>query len=75
MKCRELFPALVTFGIAFLVFFHTVINIGMVIGIFPVVGLPLPLFSYGGSSLVSMMFTIGIVLGIGMRRLFFISKG
>ena len=62
------------FGVAFLLFFHTIINIGMVIGLFPVVGIPLLLLSYGGSSIVTTLLAIGIVLGISMRRLLFAGR-
>ena len=70
-KSRDLFASLVCFGVAATIFFHAFVNIGMVVGLLPVVGLPLPLFSYGGSSVLSTMFSLGIVLGIGMRRLTF----
>jgi len=50
-------------------FWHTFINVGMVIGILPVMGIPLLLFSYGGSSLITSMLGIGLVLGIRMRKL------
>jgi rod shape determining protein RodA len=56
-------------------FFHTVINIGMVIGLLPVVGIPLPLFSHGGSSVLSAMIGIGIALGVSMRRYIFSPRG
>jgi len=49
---------------------QTLVNIGMVIGLLPVVGLPLPLFSYGGSALFTTMFALGIVCGLDMRRLY-----
>jgi rod shape determining protein RodA len=67
-KARDLFQALVVFGIASKFFFHTIVNIGMVVGLLPVVGIPLPLFSYGGSALLSNLFAVGIVMGISMRR-------
>jgi rod shape determining protein RodA len=73
-RSKDLFSGMVCFGIAALILVHTVINIGMVVGILPVVGLPLPLFSYGGSSVLSCMFAIGIVLGLDMRRLFLIGR-
>ena len=47
---------------------HVLINIGMTTGLMPVVGVPLPFFSYGGSSMLSMMFGIGLLLNIRMRR-------
>ncbi|RMD86940.1 MAG: rod shape-determining protein RodA [Candidatus Dadabacteria bacterium] len=67
-KSRDLFLTLVTVGIAAMFLFHIVVNVGMVTGLLPVVGLTLPMFSYGGSSLVVSMFGVGLVLGIGMRR-------
>ena len=68
VKTKELYSALMVVGISSLIFFHSAINIGMVVGILPVVGIPLPLFSYGGSSVISTMFGVGIVLGVSMRR-------
>jgi rod shape determining protein RodA len=68
-RSKDLFQALVAFGVTAWFFFHVFINIGMVVGILPVVGIPLPLFSYGGSALLSGLFGIGIVLGLAMRRL------
>ncbi|MCB0318020.1 MAG: rod shape-determining protein RodA [Bdellovibrionales bacterium] len=74
VRSKDLFSVLVVFGIAASFFFHVIVNVGMVIGILPVVGLPLPLFSYGGSSVLSSMFAIGIVQGVTMRRLIFAAK-
>jgi len=45
-----------------------VINICMTMGLFPVVGVPLPLFSYGGSSMLSSLIGVGLLLNIGMRK-------
>ncbi len=73
LRGKDLFLVLVAFGIAAQIFFNSIINIGMVIGLLPVVGLPLPLFSYGGTSLISTLFAIGIVLGISMRRFSYLS--
>lgn len=73
-RSKDLFQALVVFGISAQIFMHTLINIGMVVGLFPVVGIPLPLFSYGGSSVLSTMFSIGLAMGISMRRFGFIAK-
>jgi rod shape determining protein RodA len=55
-------------GMIAYIYCHVMINIGMVIGLLPVVGIPLPLFSYGGSSLLSNMMAIGIALGVSVRR-------
>lgn len=54
--------------IASIFFFHLFINVGMVIGIVPVIGIPLPFFSYGGSSLWGFSFMLFIFLGIDARR-------
>jgi len=70
-RSRDLFSSLMVFGIGSQIFFHAIINVGMVIGLFPVVGIPLPLFSYGGSSVLSTMLGLGLILGVGMRRLLF----
>lgn len=67
-KSKDIFSALVAFGIGSQIFFHTIVNVGMVVGILPVVGIPLPLFSYGGSSVLSVLFSLGIVIGISIRR-------
>jgi rod shape determining protein RodA len=74
-RARDLWSALVVFGIASLIFFHLLINIGMVVGLLPVVGLPLPLFSYGGSSVVTILVGLGLVLGISMRRYALATRG
>lgn len=67
-KSRDLFSMYLVVGLCSFIFCHVFINIGMVIGLLPVVGIPLPLFSYGGSSLLSNMLAIGIVLGVSLRR-------
>lgn len=70
-RSRDLFACLLVMGITAQIFSHIVINIGMVIGLMPVVGIPLPLVSYGGSSLLSLLFGLGIVQGVSMRRTLF----
>ncbi len=55
-------------GIVCMLAFQIVVNMGMAMGFMPVVGLPLPLLSYGGSSLLMVMTSIAILLNIGMRR-------
>lgn len=59
---------LVATGVAVMLGFQVLINIGMTIGMMPVVGIPLPLVSYGGSSLVTTMIAIGLLLNIRSRR-------
>jgi rod shape determining protein RodA len=70
-KCNDSFGKLVAVGVTAMLFWHIVINIGMVIGLFPVVGVPLPLFSYGGTSMVTSMVGIAILLNIQMRKFMF----
>lgn len=55
-------------GVSAMIFWQAFINIGMVVGIVPVVGVPLPLFSYGGTSLVTTLIGIGILMNVSMRR-------
>ncbi|MBW2365865.1 MAG: FtsW/RodA/SpoVE family cell cycle protein, partial [Deltaproteobacteria bacterium] len=49
-------------------FWEAFINIGMVMGLMPVVGAPLPFISYGGSSIMTTMIGVGVLLNISMRR-------
>lgn len=65
---KDRFSVLIVVGILSLMFSHFAINIGMNIGITPVVGLPLPFLSYGGSSLLINMIMMGIVLNIYRNR-------
>lgn len=63
--------AVLSFGVVAMLFWHTFINISMVLGLMPVVGIPLPLLSYGGSFLLSTMIGIGLLLNVSMRRYLF----
>jgi len=65
---KERYGAMVAVGFGAMVFWHFVVNVGMVAGLLPVVGLPLPLMSKGGSSAVMMLTTFGIVLNVGLSR-------
>ncbi|MEE9522250.1 MAG: FtsW/RodA/SpoVE family cell cycle protein [candidate division NC10 bacterium] len=65
---RDLFGALMAFGIMAMMMVQLVVNIGMVLGVMPVVGVPLPLLSYGGSSLLVTCLGIGLVINVHMRR-------
>ncbi|MCI5065532.1 rod shape-determining protein RodA [bacterium] len=67
-RSKDYFGALVGVGVVALVFFHTFVNLGMVVGFLPVVGLPLPLLSYGGSSMLTTFFALGIVLAVTSQR-------
>jgi rod shape determining protein RodA len=70
-KAKDRFGALLCFGIATYFTLHVFINISMAIGIFPVVGVPLPFISYGGSFMIINMICIGIVLNVAWRRFIF----
>jgi rod shape determining protein RodA len=65
---RDRFGAFVAVGVATMIFWQVFENIGMVCGLFPVTGITLPLMSYGGSSLVSVMVSLGLLVNISMRR-------
>ncbi|NOX26380.1 MAG: rod shape-determining protein RodA [Deltaproteobacteria bacterium] len=68
LSSRDKFGVLLAFGVVSLIFWQAFINLAMVMGLLPVVGVPLPLFSYGGSSLLTTMASIGILLSVRMRR-------
>mgnify|MGYP005840121889 CR=1 FL=1 len=65
---RDKFGTLLCVGVVSLIFWQAFINLAMVMGLLPVVGMPLPLFSYGGSSLLTTMAGIGILMSVRMRR-------
>ncbi|MDP3580982.1 MAG: FtsW/RodA/SpoVE family cell cycle protein, partial [Ignavibacteria bacterium] len=65
---KDKFSVLVVVGVLALLFSHFALNIGMDLGITPVIGLPLPFLSYGGSSLLVNMMLIGLVLNIYRNR-------
>ncbi len=68
---REFFGALLAVGIVGTLFWPAVINIAMVLGLAPVIGVPLPLFSYGGSAMVTVLLSLGLLLNVSMRRYMF----
>jgi len=71
LSTRDKFGAILAVGIISILFSHILVNVGMVIGIMPVTGLPLPFFSYGGSNLLMMMLAVGILNNIYMNRSMF----
>jgi rod shape determining protein RodA len=71
VESKDRFGAILAFGVVAMLFWHIFINIGMVLGMMPVVGIPLPLLSYGGSFLVSTLVGIGILLNVSMGRYLF----
>ncbi|WP_106543194.1 rod shape-determining protein RodA [Prolixibacter denitrificans] len=66
---RSRFSRVYGYGVAGILFFHFAINIGMTIGLVPVIGIPLPFFSYGGSSLWSFTFLLFIFLRLDASRM------
>jgi cell division protein FtsW (lipid II flippase) len=66
--CTDPFAALLAVGISAMLAIQVLVNIAMVLGMMPVVGIPLPLLSYGGSSLLVTMVSLGLLLNIRMRR-------
>jgi rod shape determining protein RodA len=70
-QAKDRFGAVLAVGVSAMFFFHTVINVGMVLGLLPVVGVTLPLFSYGGSSVLTFMIGIGLLMNVSMRRFHF----
>jgi rod shape determining protein RodA len=68
---KDGFGSLLAIGVVGILFWPAALNIAMVLGLAPVIGVPLPLFSYGGSALVSALVAIGLLLNVSMRRYVF----
>lgn len=71
LRSKDRFGAIVAFGVVAMIFWHIFTNVGMVLGMMPVVGIPLPFLSYGGSLTMAVMVGIGLLLNISMRRYVF----
>jgi rod shape determining protein RodA len=65
---KSRFNSIICIGIATLIGFHMIVNIGMTIGLFPVTGLPLPFISYGGSAMLTNLIMVGILLNCYRNR-------
>ncbi|HIW97584.1 MAG TPA: rod shape-determining protein RodA [Candidatus Tidjanibacter gallistercoris] len=65
---QEAFGRVYCYGVASIFFFHVLVNVGMTIGIMPVIGIPLPLFSYGGSSLFAFTLLFFVAVKLDSRR-------
>ncbi len=63
-QARDIFSSLLAIGCAAIIFVSFLINTSMVLGLFPVVGVPLPFFSYGGTALIMFCASLGILVGI-----------
>lgn len=68
MSCEDLFGKYIAFGITFGIAFQTILNLSVVIGLIPVTGVTLPFLSYGGSSLLISLTSIGILLNISKQK-------
>jgi len=69
LKAKDVLGALLAAGVIGMFAFCFVVNIGMTTGMFPIVGIPLPLMSYGGSAIVTSMAALGLLLNVKRRRL------
>lgn len=67
-NARDRYGSLICVGVVAMVGFHVLQNVGMTIGVMPVTGIPLPFISYGGSSMLTNLIGIALVLNVGMRR-------
>ena len=65
---RDIFGKLYCYSFATAFFIYVVVNMGMVLGLIPIVGAPLPILSYGGSSMMAMMFGLGIVMSCKIHK-------
>jgi len=68
---RDRFGSLLAVGLTGIIFWQAAINVAMASGMLPVVGITLPLVSYGGSSLIAMMMAMGVLISINTRRYLF----
>lgn len=67
-EAKDTYGMLLATGVVGMITFHILVNIGMTVSIMPVTGLPLPFFSYGGSSMIANMMAVGILLNVHLRR-------
>ena len=67
-SCRNHFGRVLAMGVTINVFLYVFINIAMVMGLIPVVGVPLPLVSYGGTAMLTVLFACGLLLGVSIHR-------
>ncbi len=67
-QSKDTFGMFICCGVAVMLAFQVIVNVGMTIGIMPITGLPLPFLSYGGNALLVNFLSIGLVLNVGMRR-------
>ncbi len=68
MQAKGQFQRLLALGLTATLFFYLAINMMMVMGLAPVVGIPLPLISYGGSAMMTVMILLGLIMGIARQN-------
>ena len=68
MLAKDTYGMLLATGATSIFFFHLLINVGMTVGIMPVTGLPLPFITAGGSTMLTSLIAVGIILNVGLRR-------
>ena len=68
MLAKDMYGLLLAAGAVSIFFFHLIINVGMTLGMMPITGLPLPFITAGGSTLLTSLMAIGIILNVGLRR-------
>jgi rod shape determining protein RodA len=68
LRCQNLFGSFLAMGVSAMLFVHITINVAMVMGLIPVVGVPLPLLSYGGSIMISMLMGFGLMQNAYVNR-------
>ena len=68
LRCRSQFGRLIGIGVSTSFFLNVFVNIAMVMGVVPVVGMPLPLISYGGTAMLTLMFGFGLLLCVYIHR-------
>jgi rod shape determining protein RodA len=70
-RSKEVFGSMLAVGVVGMLFWPAAINVAMVLGLAPVIGVPLPLLSYGGSQLMANLIALGLLLNVSMRRYMF----
>jgi rod shape determining protein RodA len=71
LRAKDRYGCLIAFGFTAYFFWHIFINICMELGMLPVVGIPLPFLSYGGSMTLTCFVGVGVILGVNVRRFIF----
>lgn len=68
LDAKDMFGVFIVIGFSSMIVFHVLVNVGMTIGLMPIMGIPLPFVSAGGSSMLANMIALGLILNINMRR-------